>query len=891
MVLPDFLASFGLVPVPVKVVHIAYSADGGAGRAARRASAACNAAGMQSVFACVSGEDLDQTLTCGEIQLKADKPASDSAAQVLSHRLQWGLIPQMRVKDGGYSLFSIAYPGVDVTAHLAIMTADIVHLHWPTWTVTPPTIRRLLDVGKTVVVTLHDCWMFTGGCHYPSGCDQFTTACMKCPQISDRLGLASAGFEDKLVAYGGGHPRLHVVALCRWMRDLAASSTILGNAPTHLVPNPVETDLFTPDGRASLRTSMGVGDGDAVLLFGNFDNSETRKGSDILRAALTRLARSDTVRDFPGQIYLMSFGRNAEFEVPAPLKGINVGQISDDQVLAGIYSVADLLCFPSVEDNYPNSVVEAAACGTPSVAFSTGGMADMIVHGQTGLLVQPLGDTGAFTDALAGALGRLHGNQGVRDACRAHTLATNTMDIVGQQLAAVYAQALGRDIDNNMGADTGRAAPDTHMARLRDQVLSHVLLDNDDRLGSEFAKFPVSQFLRGNGVGGGAGTFEANLARPRRYAAPDRTAPRLRVLTVRSFHDHHSAHSGPYQFLRHLPPDRFELSNVLVPLGDDLVPDPSARARAKFLGQLIGAAPFGAQTNAWTGEWEIARRLRHEHFDLVHFIDAELSGWLITRLPDSFFHGPRPAMLAMLHQPEHLAAKWTSATGLARYDMLGAVAEQQTDWLRSFVPGVPVQTVPHGIDVDFFCPDPDPTPAPGNRPFRLLAVGHWLRDYDLAFGALDILAAAGMEIEYRVVCHSLNRPSLPPYVTLLSGLPDAELVREYRAADLVFMPLQAATANNALLEGMACGTPVVSTAVGGVGDYVDPGAGHLCPPDPEACAAVLRTLLLDPALRADMGARARAHALTFDWRHIGARYGAIYQALIEANRASQRGAA
>ena len=105
MVLPDFLASFGLVPVPVKVVHIAYSADGGAGRAARRASAACNAAGMQSVFACVSGEDLDQTLTCGEIQLKADKPASDSAAQVLSHRLQWGLIPQMRVKDGGYSLF------------------------------------------------------------------------------------------------------------------------------------------------------------------------------------------------------------------------------------------------------------------------------------------------------------------------------------------------------------------------------------------------------------------------------------------------------------------------------------------------------------------------------------------------------------------------------------------------------------------------------------------------------------------------------------------------------------------------------------------------------------------------------------------------------------------
>lgn len=877
----------------VKIVHIAHSADGGAGRAARRASAACNAAGMQSVFACVSGEDLD----IDEIRLRTAEAPADSPARVLSHKLQWGLIPRTR-SDGGYSLFSIAYPGVDITSHLAVIAADIVHLHWPTWTVTPPAVRQLLDMGKTVFITLHDMWMFTGGCHYAGACRQFETACMKCPQMTDRLGLASAGFEDKLAAYGGGHPNLHVISLCRWMQDLATSSRILGDANHHLVPNPIETSLFTPDARDSLRADLGIRPQDAVLLFGNFDNSETRKGTDILRDALERLAKSPQVQDFDGRIYLMSFGRNADFDVPAPLHGLNIGLVEDDTVLSGIYSIADMLCFPSIEDNYPNSVVEAASCGTPSVAFRTGGMADMVSHNKTGILVDALGNSDAFAHALADGLTQLHGNTPVRKACRAHTLATNTMDRIGAQLSKTYHSALGRPLETTQPRPTPRSRgaddPAARLSLLRDQVQSHILLDNDARMGSEFAKFPISRFLHDNGATG----FDTDLARLRRYdpakasgtGAPD---ARIRVLAVRSFHEHHSAHSGPYQFLRHLPPEQFDISNILVPLGDDFVTDSAARALGKTLGKLIGAAPFGTQTNAWAAEWEIARRLRHESFDLVHFIDGELNGWLLSRLPEAFFaNGRRPALLSMLHQPEHLAAEWTSAAALTRFDMLGAVAEHQAEWLRAFVPDVPVKAVHHGIDTDFFCPDPDPAPKSDDaktpeKPFRLLAVGHWLRDYDLAFDTLDILTAAGLDIEYRVVCHSLNRPSLPSYVTLLSGLSDGDLLQEYRDADLVFMPLQSATANNALLESMACGTPVVSTAVGGVPEYVPPQAGYLCPPDPDACASVIRTLLKDQTLRTTMGTQARTNAETFDWRHIGQKYADIYRDLVAHKRAGQ----
>ena len=144
-------------PVPYRVLHIAYSGDGGAGR---------------------------------------------------------------RASDAGTALFCIACPGADIASLPAAAAADIIHLHWPNWTVTPPQISGFLVAGKKVFVTLHDMWMFTRGCHYASGCTQYRTACLKCPQVPDRLGLASASFDEKLANYGC-NPNFHVITLCTWMKDMA----------------------------------------------------------------------------------------------------------------------------------------------------------------------------------------------------------------------------------------------------------------------------------------------------------------------------------------------------------------------------------------------------------------------------------------------------------------------------------------------------------------------------------------------------------------------------------------------------------------------------------------------------------------------------------------------
>ncbi|MCP2669714.1 glycosyltransferase [Maricaulaceae bacterium EIL42A08] len=824
---------------------------------------------MESRFACLSGGELDP----GELRINRAAFECGGVGEILEKRLQWGVIPEKRAPVGG-SLFSIGYPGVAIDQHPAVIAADIVHLHWPTWMVTPVQIRRLLDAGKTVFWTLHDMWAFTGGCHYASGCVQFQTACMKCPQMSDRLGLASLNFEDKLAAYGGGPEGFHVVALCEWMKKLSTSSAILGEAPTTLIPNPIDTEVFAPTARDEVRAALGFQADDAILLFGNFDNSEARKGSDILLNAFQALEAHPSVKAFKGRIALVSFGRGEPFELPARFETMGVGEISDDRVLASIYSAADLFVFPSIEDNYPNSVVESGACGTPSVVFSTGGMSDMVAHDETGWQVTNVGDSDAFADGVGQALTRFHGDGHARHACREVVVERNDPEAIGKALVNAYRKALGKKPLSRWPApvaipekpEPGEPAVPVLLA---DAVRSRLVTPVDEQVGGKFAKFPMTHFLRNEGAERlGEQTVTYGEAASIDY-------DRIRVLAVRSFHEHHSAHSGPYQYLRHLPRDRFVVTNVVVPLGSDLAVGDSQRQQLRDVGKLLGSAPLGTQSNAWLAEWELARLIKSERFDLVHFIDGELSGWLVSRLPEEFFDHGRPTLATMLHQPNKYLRDWLSSAGLERFDLVTTMCDDQTRFLRHALREIPVHTIRHGVDTKFFCSKG--VPHHGGDTIRLLAVGQWLRDYDLAFAALDRLAEEGLKFEYRVVSKAIEQAGAPDYVTVLQGISDEELVEEYRQCDVMFMPLAAATANNALLEAMACGCPVVTSDNGGLPEYVSSDAGVLCPSDIEAFAEGLRPLLVDKALRERMGVAARANAERFAWERMAEQYAELYE--------------
>ena len=280
----------------MSVLHFSRALNGGAGRAGRRAHLACQAVGIESNFAFVQGDAPGGDAF--QVKVAVDGPDAGSAklAEVLTTGFQWGALIAQRTPLTN-TLLSIPYPGIELDHHRLFDTAEIIHLHWPTYAVTPRQLANWLATGRVVFWTLHDFNAMTGGCHYPVDCVQYQTACMKCPQLSEDPGFVPNSFAEKRRMYSEGGA-LCIVTPSRWLADCAGRSSILGGRPITVVPNPIEIDVFRPPGdRNALRAGIGIGQDDFVLLVGGYDVVEKRKGFTILRDALSELLASGALSD------------------------------------------------------------------------------------------------------------------------------------------------------------------------------------------------------------------------------------------------------------------------------------------------------------------------------------------------------------------------------------------------------------------------------------------------------------------------------------------------------------------------------------------------------------------------------------------------------------------
>jgi glycosyltransferase involved in cell wall biosynthesis len=193
----------------------------------------------------------------------------------------------------------------------------------------------------------------------------------------------------------------------------------------------------------------------------------------------------------------------------------------------------------------------------------------------------------------------------------------------------------------------------------------------------------------------------------------------------------------------------------------------------------------------------------------------------------------------------------------------------------------------HGVVTEFFCPAAKPAP-PAAAPLRVIFCGYWLRDFRTLTEVARAVETAGHNIVFDLVVpykaretESMYRLARSPLVRWHAGLTDEDLRDLYRQSDLVLLPLLDATANNALLEGMACGLPIVATDVGGVRDYVTPEFADLVPPDdPGAIVALLARYVSVRSTLAPRGQAARRHAETMlPWTETAARFDALLHAL------------
>ncbi|MBE7175715.1 MAG: glycosyltransferase [Mucilaginibacter polytrichastri] len=356
----------------MKIVHLnAYDGNGGAGRACLRLNTALRAAGVDSqvLVNFAFGRHPHVEPFSPSFFGRAKTALAIKAEQALARLSMKALkVP-----------FSVPFFGRDVFRHVLIQEADIIHLHWVNHAfLKPENIAQLRSLNKPVVWTFHDSNAFTGGCHVRYTCDHFERECGQCPLLKKSSGndLSHRIWKRKEQAYAG-FP-LQIIAPSSWMAASVKRSSLMGAKSTSTIPNTLETDVFSPPKIRIERKRF-------VMLSGFMPSRlDAHKGTSYLLEALQRFSTMPDVN--PQEVELKIFGNRENVQIDIPFHLSFCGVISDDKKLAATYADADVFLAPSLEDNLPYTVMESLSCGTPVVAFRTGGIPDIVRHQQNGYL-------------------------------------------------------------------------------------------------------------------------------------------------------------------------------------------------------------------------------------------------------------------------------------------------------------------------------------------------------------------------------------------------------------------------------------------------------------------------------------------------------------------------
>ncbi len=293
------------------------------------------------------------------------------------------MLPVLFYKNRTKTLFSPNWlPFSPIVRRINEIKPDIVHLHW-----IAGGMMRIEDIAKItapVVWSLHDMWALTGGCHYDEGCGKFKTKCNCCPVLgSDKVSdLSSKVFHRKKKVFQR-IKNLTIIGLSRWLADCAQKSALFKNRSVVNLPNPIDTDIFASVPKKYAKNILNFRQDKKIILFGAMSgSSDPRKGFKYLSSALQKLNTED--------IELAVFGSTEPCTPPTFKQHVRyLGHLHDDISLRVLYSAADVMIVPSLQEAFGQTASEAMACGTPVVAFGATGLLDIVEHKKTGYLATP----------------------------------------------------------------------------------------------------------------------------------------------------------------------------------------------------------------------------------------------------------------------------------------------------------------------------------------------------------------------------------------------------------------------------------------------------------------------------------------------------------------------
>lgn len=414
----------------MKILHVNAFDAGGAARAALRLHEALRQGGVDSRFVTIkpaSGQD-GVSAPLAKWQIATAYAKRHAAAR----------LARLQKTPGNAVIHSLGQFPSGLGKWIESSDADIVNLHWVC--AEALSVGEIARITKPIVWTMHDMWTFMGAEHYD---DLDHPGRWKAPYTAENRPPPHSGPDIdchvwRRKAKLWARQEFQLVSPSHWLALCARESALMGSQPCEVIHNPIDTVTFGPVNQAEARRILGLPANKKLILFGALGaTSDLRKGYDLLMVALQKLERDYS---FNQDAEIVVFGGRKTDKLPGVgLKGHFLGTFHDDLSLRAVYSAADVFVAPSRQDNLPNTVVEAAACGLPTAAFDIGGMSDIVDDGATGVLAKPFD-----VSALAGAIHRLLVSPIEREIVRSAAQAKFSLEATVPSYISLYQKMLNR---------------------------------------------------------------------------------------------------------------------------------------------------------------------------------------------------------------------------------------------------------------------------------------------------------------------------------------------------------------------------------------------------------------------------------------------------------------
>lgn len=331
----------------------------------------------------------------------------------------------------------IANCGADVTQLPEFQEADVVHLHWINQgMLSLKGIRKILNTGKPVVWTMHDIWPATAICHLTLDCRNFETQCAHCrllPGSGSTNDLSTQIWKRKQQMLNDR--QITFVTCSQWLAGEAQKSALLKGQRVVSIPNPIDTHIYTPKDKQQARQRVGLPTEGRIILFASQRVTNRNKGMGYLLEACRLLAEQYPEKKEDITVAILG-GHAEEIEGQLPFRTCPLGYVNDEQRIVDIYNAADVFVLPSLSENLPNTIMEAMACGVPSVGFRIGGIPEEIDHQQNGYVA----DYCSSEDLARGIWWTLYeaDHEAVRKACLQKVAHNYSQQSVANRYLEVY---------------------------------------------------------------------------------------------------------------------------------------------------------------------------------------------------------------------------------------------------------------------------------------------------------------------------------------------------------------------------------------------------------------------------------------------------------------------